>query len=260
MISTHIISPYTGVPVKLVVNEVIACASPVIVKISPLSVLIVGVADWVVETTRLVILLFVSVSTHVKLAFRASASNTPLLWTAFALPLVGTASISAIFTTLCANRMVENQSIVTVPATLEACIRTFIRTGSPTDAPVMSISTFSGTVSFVPAMISTGAVTDTSTAAVSASYNSNVTLRVAPLPTRLNVIELRKLYVPSTLKLISFVPSSKIAVFEDATSFVHVRSRNADGSSGIVTGVELEKLAEAPDRLAIAVACASCIA
>lgn len=40
-----IISPATGVPERFVVNDVIACASPVIVKISPLSVFIVGVAD-----------------------------------------------------------------------------------------------------------------------------------------------------------------------------------------------------------------------
>lgn len=38
-----------------------ACASPVILKMSPLSVLIVGVADWVVDTNRFVTLLFVSV-------------------------------------------------------------------------------------------------------------------------------------------------------------------------------------------------------
>ena len=39
-----IISPATGVPVRFVVIEVIACASPVIWNISPLSVLIAGAA------------------------------------------------------------------------------------------------------------------------------------------------------------------------------------------------------------------------
>lgn len=53
-----IISPSLGVPVKFVVNDVIACASPVIWNMSPLSVLIAGVADWVVATTRFVIRLF----------------------------------------------------------------------------------------------------------------------------------------------------------------------------------------------------------
>lgn len=56
-----IISPVTGVPERFVVKLVIACASPVIVKISPLSVFMVGVADWVVDTTRLVTRLLVSV-------------------------------------------------------------------------------------------------------------------------------------------------------------------------------------------------------
>lgn len=45
------ISPSTGLPDKLVVIEVIACAKPTISKMSPLSVLMVGVADWVVATT-----------------------------------------------------------------------------------------------------------------------------------------------------------------------------------------------------------------
>lgn len=39
------ISPALGVPVRFVVIEVIACASPVICIISPLSVFIEGVAD-----------------------------------------------------------------------------------------------------------------------------------------------------------------------------------------------------------------------
>jgi len=56
-----IISPVTGVPERFVVNDVMACASPVMVNISPLSVFMVGVADWVVDTTRLVIRLLVSV-------------------------------------------------------------------------------------------------------------------------------------------------------------------------------------------------------
>lgn len=56
-----IMSPATGVPERFVVNDVIACAKPVIVNMSPLSVFIVGVADCVVDTTRLVIRLFVRV-------------------------------------------------------------------------------------------------------------------------------------------------------------------------------------------------------
>ena len=51
-----IMSPVTGVPERFVVNDVIACASPVMVKISPLSVFMVGVADCVVDTTRFLIL------------------------------------------------------------------------------------------------------------------------------------------------------------------------------------------------------------
>ncbi len=48
-------SPSNGVPVRLAVNDVIACASPVILKMSPVSVFIAGVADWVVVTRRLAI-------------------------------------------------------------------------------------------------------------------------------------------------------------------------------------------------------------
>jgi len=56
-----IISPATGVQVRFVVILVIACASPVIWNISPLSVFIAGAAACVVTTTRLVTRLFVSV-------------------------------------------------------------------------------------------------------------------------------------------------------------------------------------------------------
>lgn len=56
-----IISHSTGVPERLVVIDVIACARPTISNISPLSVLIVGVALCVVATALFCTLLFVSV-------------------------------------------------------------------------------------------------------------------------------------------------------------------------------------------------------
>jgi len=71
-------SPSTGVPERFVVNEVIACASPVMVKISPLSVFIVGVADCVVDTTRLVIRLFVRVDVELSVGtVNHSTAMTP---------------------------------------------------------------------------------------------------------------------------------------------------------------------------------------
>lgn len=61
VISIINVSPATGVPERFVVNEVMACARPVIEATSVLSVLIVGVADCDVVTTLAVTLLFVKV-------------------------------------------------------------------------------------------------------------------------------------------------------------------------------------------------------
>lgn len=55
------ISPSTGVPVRLVVIDVIAWARPVIEATSVLSVFMAGVADWVTVTTRRVVRLLVKV-------------------------------------------------------------------------------------------------------------------------------------------------------------------------------------------------------
>jgi hypothetical protein len=55
------VSPSTGVPVRLVVNDVIACARPVMCATSVTSVLIAGSAAWVMAGARFVTRLFVSV-------------------------------------------------------------------------------------------------------------------------------------------------------------------------------------------------------
>ena len=54
VISMRSISPSTGFPDRFVVNDVIACASPVICATLTILVLIVGVADWVTIAAILV--------------------------------------------------------------------------------------------------------------------------------------------------------------------------------------------------------------
>ncbi len=68
VISIRSMSPSTGVPVRFVVKEVIACASAVICATSVTSVFIVGVALCVTAGARFVTLLFVRVSVHARVA------------------------------------------------------------------------------------------------------------------------------------------------------------------------------------------------
>lgn len=72
VISTIRVSPWTGVPVRLDVMEVMLAASAVILNTSKLSVLIAGVAEEAVVPLRLVIRLLVNVSVEV-LATKVSA-------------------------------------------------------------------------------------------------------------------------------------------------------------------------------------------
>ena len=65
VILISIISPSFGVPLKFVVNDVMFVASPVMTNMSPLSVLMVGVAPAVTVTDRFVLRLLVVVCVSV---------------------------------------------------------------------------------------------------------------------------------------------------------------------------------------------------